>query len=90
MDINQSISALRYMIAQRQALVDLEEILTRIQDADKVVADANKDRDAALAQVAAAKAELESLQVKIQTATNDLANLKAKVSAHVAALSQLG
>ena len=77
MDINQMVSAIRYMIAQRAALVDMEEVLVKVQSAEALVEQATKDAtairtqitqdsaDAARAQMVA-QAQLDATQAKLE------------------------
>ena len=66
MDINQMVSAIRYMIAQRAALVDMEEALVKVQSAEALVEQATKDATAIRTQITQDSADAASAQMVAQ------------------------
>ena len=100
MDNNQLVSVIRHMIAQRQALMYMDEALSRVLQADEDVAQAEKSRATILGQIEQDKAshekdwavkqsELVGIQTSVIDARKSLADCQRAIEARQKSITVL-
>lgn len=100
MDTNQLVGVIRHMIAQRQALMYMDEALSNVLQADEAVAQAKKDRATILSQIEQDKAglaqetqkqqsELDSIRAAVRDAQKTLNECQQAIKARQASITTL-